>query len=263
MPFLLTIRHGVENAGDAFGRGDVRRFDSLPIRIGGNESCACNIEASDAPPEVGVLQADGTQGRVCFSPAAGVEVFVNDKLLSGTEAVRSGDEIRVGHWLIRFHRLYGSARRSRSANMLSVFAKVSVVLLLLAEVSIVFWIPAQARREFLWHVQLVRLRSSRALDHARKRVRGFKSDAPALRAIASAIETELDARARYLREHRDSMSVEQHQAMAKEIERLSAIVLAAKRGKALQAIPKLRTVETIGGVLNADTSESKRSGKPK
>ena len=253
MSFLLTIRHNIEAAEDHFGPNEVTRFDGPSVRVGAGASCE-QVVPDAAFPEmaftIGVAAA-----KLEFVPADTPGVFINGAAAGTARELLSGDEIRLGHWTFHVHKTYGEAGDCRRRTGLARLARLLVTLVLLAELSIVIWLPRQVRAAAERGNSLSKLRTFALLDSLRRQIAAADGEGEGIDQIGlsarRAIGRDLDRRARYLRRYRDSISPEHCLRMYRELAALAAALDHLGTAGLLQPIPDVDVEAAVKAALRA------------
>lgn len=240
MPFLLTIRHENQTAADHFGEGEVVRFDLPRVRVGSAEDCEQRVPDGDFPGlAFAVLAKDQ---RLRLEPAPGVPVRVNGEEAAAGQDLLSGDELRAGAWSWRVHKIYGDPEDRRRRTGVARLARILVVLVILAELAVVVWLPRQVEAAARRGHELARLRVFGTVDNLRDQIRqsplpeGEPAD-PFKMAVRRAIEEDLERRTRYLRQHQHTLTPDQCQRMARDLDYLAGALDRLDKDHLLQPIP--------------------------
>jgi hypothetical protein len=240
VPFLLTIRHETQAAAGHFGADEIARFDLPRVRVGAGEDCEQRVPDGDFPGlAFAVLAKDQ---RLRLEPAPGVPVRVNGKDAAAGQELRSGDELHVGAWSCRIHKIYGNPEDRRRRTGVARLARILVILVLLAELAVVVWLPRQVETTARRGHELARQRVFAMVDNLRRQARpprlqeGEVAD-PFRQAVRRAIEEDLERRARYLRQHQHSLTPAQCQRMLQELEYLAGALDRLANDNLLQPIP--------------------------
>ena len=141
MPFQFNIRHNIEAAADHFAEGEVRTFHERSVRVGRGEACECRLSSEEFAHEHFVVDTGHEAGRVTLKPSVGARVYLNQKEITDEADLRSGDEIRVGHWTLCFCRLYQKVELSKRSDLMSLFARAFVAAIIIGELLVVVWLP--------------------------------------------------------------------------------------------------------------------------
>jgi hypothetical protein len=252
VPFLLTTRHNLEAAKDHFAANDAVLCTAARVRVGAGAECEHVVDEEGFPALAFTVVSVGSKLRL--EPAKGVELFVNGETATPGGELLSGDEIRLGHWTCHVHKCYGDGTTLRRRNGLAMLARVLVALILVAELSVVVWLPRQVSAATRRGTQLIRLRTSSLLDALRQRVRtkeqadGTASD-EVVQAARAAIAKDLDRRARYLRDYQADLSAEQCQRMHEELLAIEDTLDELKQEGLLRPIPPVDVDAAVKAAL--------------
>ena len=156
MQIQLSIRDNLEAAEDVFSPSRVESFDSDLIVVGRGTECDCRIRAGEFAVEHFQLvrEGDGDVWKVRTNP--GTELFINDRAVGAECEVRSGDQLRVGHWIIFIRKFRDPGGDVRSSSRSIHWVVVACVLLLLVELLIMFKLPSMLSGQSLWYQERVR-----------------------------------------------------------------------------------------------------------
>ncbi len=246
MAFQLHIRQNLDAARDHFGPGEVRRFEEPLVRVGTDAACECRLETPEfAPCHVLLRSGRRPLDRVSACPESGATTYLNGDLLTAPTPLRSGDELRVGHWTLRFQSIHVATGRKRAFNLLSGVAKAAIALVLCLEVAVVLWLPRRMREVAMWKTQVEQHRLIDMLEWLRRVCRETESADDFDRALKREIGLELQARADYVARYGSRLGPAQTRALAAELADFNRILKAVK-AKALP--PKLPGIELDAGV---------------
>ena len=252
MPFLLTIRQNLEAAKDQFGANAVVRFAEPRVRVGSGAACEQVVKDETFPELAFTIVGTGSRLRLDLAPS--VDAFVNGDPATAGRELLSGDEIRVGHWTCHIHKTYGDPNDRRRRTGLAWVTRVLVVLVLLAELGVVVWLPCQANAAAQHGNDLVQLRTIALLDALRSRVLHPEQPQaevpdPVEQAIRHAIGNDLERRARYLRRYQNSLSAEQCRQMYQELSALADVLDRLTTEPPLQPIPDVDVDAAVRAAL--------------
>lgn len=250
MAYQLHIRQNLESAGDHFGPGRVCRFDLPQVRIGSSDACECRIEDSSfAPCHVVLRRLAGARERVAARPQEGAATFLNGQPLTSPTPLRSGDELRVGHWTLRFQRLHERVGLSLPFSLMSTLAKVAVALVLAAELLVVLWLPRRVAQSSIWGDEIARHRVTDLLDALRRRNRDSHDAADFERALRREIDRELLARSTYLAQYGDRLSAQHQRQIYAELCAFERILAALAQGTLPAALPEVDVDSGVQALL--------------
>jgi hypothetical protein len=255
--FQLHIRQNLDAARDHFGPGEVRRFAAAPVRIGSDPASECRVDAPEFAPCHVVLQSSPRAAdRVSACPQAGATTYLNSQVLTAPTVLRSGDELRVEHWTLRFQRIHEAAARNRPFNLLSGVAKLAMVLVFAAEVAVVMWLPRRMREVALWQAQVEQHQTIDLLEGLRRACRAASPTADDFeRGLRREIGVELQARADYVVHYGPRLGPARTRMLHEELGEFDRI-LRALADKTLP--PPLPVVDVDAGVRALLDAESKR-----
>ena len=246
MAFQLHIRQNLDSARDHFGPGEVRRFEAPVVRVGSEAASECRLEAPEfAPCHLLLRSGVRTQNRVSACPEDGATTYLNGERLMAPRALRSGDELRVGHWTLRFQSVHEEAGRNRSFNLMSGLAKAAIALILCLEFAVVLWLPRRMREVAMWKTQIEQHRIVDLLERLRRVCRETPAPGDFDRALRREIALDLQARAEYVARYGSRLGPEQTRLLHEELTDFDRL-LKASTAKALP--PPLPTVALDAGI---------------
>jgi hypothetical protein len=182
---------------------------------------------------------------VTACPQDGATTYLNGQPLVNPTLLRSGDELRVGHWTLRFQRLHDRAGLSRTFALMPNLARAALALILVAEVSIVLWLPRRVARASAWELQVARHRSTDLLEALRRRNRDSRSATDFEHRLRVEIDEELQARSAYVTQYGHLLSLGRYQQLYEELRAFDRILTALGQGVLPPALPE---VDLDGGV---------------
>lgn len=137
MAFQVFIKNNLKDD-DHFSSGKRYDFtDDKKITIGSSEQADCPITESEIADTQVIIECQ--QNKFYITAQKGCLVFLNDKPLdvSLPYEIRTGDEIRMGHWICRFHKILPKVKFSHQALLLSRIVKISVVIIIVLELLVI------------------------------------------------------------------------------------------------------------------------------
>lgn len=253
MPFQLHIRQNLDSARDHFGPGYVRDFAAGPVRIGSGTDCECRLEATEFAAcqvvlEVGSPPASRT---VAVPQESATVTYLNQAALTSPTLLRSGDELRVGHWTLRFLRVHEQASRTRPFHLLSGLAKAAVALILCGEVAMVAWLPRRMQQAAMWQTQIARHRVSDLLDRLRRTNQNSRPTGDFERSLRLEIDRELQARLEYVAAYGEQLSAERTRLLYDELLGFERVLNALAQGTLPPPLPGLELDAGVQAVLSA------------
>lgn len=240
--FQLIIKDNLDAARDAFGTADVRRLPGAPVRVGSRTDCECVVDSEDLAPVHYTLDASDDTGRwrVTPHPQRGSPVFLNGEAICEPSVVRSGDELRVGHWTFRLQRVADRVSRARRTGLIEAAAKVLLCLTLAAETLLVAWLPHQLQSVRLWELRVAQHEATFELDRLRRTLQrepetGVSLDDTARRLLAD----ELDSLARFLRQEQDRLTRGQWRRVQADLLEYERVLERLRDGAAFRPVPEV------------------------
>ena len=257
MAFQLHIRQNLDSARDHFGPGEVRRFDGPEIRVGSGPESECRLEAAEFAACHLLLRSRGarTLDRVRACPQEGATTYLNGNLLAAPTPLCSGDELRVGHWTLRFQSIHEVAGRNRSFNLTSGLAKAAVVVIFALEFGVVMWLPRRMREVAMWETQIEQHRVVDLMQQLRKACRDNPSAGDFERTLKREIIAELEDRADYMARYGARLAPAQTRLLYAELTDFERL-LGALAQKTLPA--PLPEVDLNAGVMALLEAEGRR-----
>ncbi len=250
MAIQIVIRPASEEHEVAFLAGDLRQFTAARVRIGRDPGCECALSAPDLPEEAAVLTFRPLDGAWMARPASGVEVLLNQAPLPETGAeLHSGDELRCGDWKFRFHKDSRPVGYARSADALSLLAKVLIALILIVEIGMVAWLPRVVDSARMWEKQAARQRVAQTLDLLRDRNTQAKPHSPSEVAARKFFGDRLNALARYLRYYSDTLSRDQVRAVSEDLKTYADVLRLLNDGTPFRETTPLDADAAVKAVL--------------
>ena len=240
MAIQLVIRHNLEGHEATFLPGELFTFAMPRIRIGTRPGCECLLaKDSELPEEIGTLEKDLASGKWNLIPAPSVPLFLNQSPVEDRMRLRSGDEIRCGHWTVRFHKALPEVHFARRADFLALAAKVLVVLILATEIGLLSWLPRQIQRAQLWELQIARQRTLMMVDALRKRIVP-RADAPPLEKVTlNCISDQVARLTLYLRENSTQLNRDQLRVIEADVHAYDALITRIGENRMFQPVPPL------------------------
>jgi hypothetical protein len=248
--FQLHIRQNLDSASNHFGPGEVRRFDVGTVRIGSGAECECRLSAPGFAPCHLLLQRTGRspdQVRAC--PQEGAAAYLNAQVLAEPTTLRSGDELRVEHWTLRFQRIHTATGLNRPFALMSNLAKVAVTLILCAEVAVVVWVPRRMYQVAAWETDIARHKVADLLDKLSRTNRDSRAAGDFERTLRRGINRELQVRTRYVAEHGRQLSAAQNRLLYDELDAFDRILTALAQGTLPPALPGLELESGVQALL--------------
>ncbi len=211
MPFKLVIRHNIEQTADDFGNGDVREFAGKSVTVGSGGDCDCAVGAL---PEVAdfhfTIHELSGHGDFALHPEPGQTLFLNNEPVLAVETVlTSGDEIRLGHYTLRFQNMHRAAGMARRADLLAIFAKILVAFILATELLVVYWLPRKFQNERILARQIQKQETIMLLDVLRRRAGKNSPDQQLNSQARLVILEELNSIAEFIRDNENQLSPQQ------------------------------------------------------
>lgn len=256
--FNLIIRDNLTQTQDDFSPGDIRSFDQDSISCGTDPTCGCRVDsAPEAPPRAWFrIERMAQSNRWHVIPTIDDEsnVFVNlekEPLTSSRELI-SGDALRVGHVTFRFQRARGTMAPKRKKDYISIFAKVSLILIFALELGLVFWLPHKLQNSKLMVRSVMSQRVMQRIDGLRKRSRqapetATKSALPSL--TKTLVAQEVDSLSQYVREQQNHLTTEQWRDIHANLSYLDTLLNHADTGQLGAPLPAFNDQAAITALL--------------
>ena len=235
----------------------VHTFDQPIVRVGRNPDCECRLDEPELADCHFQIITDATHGSQTLRAEARCDVFINNEgLTAGELELHSGDEIRVGHWTFRFTRLYMSARRARSSDLLSLVAKVLVCMILVVEVGLVVWLPQRLQSINLWQNEVHKQRITFLLDRLRRENNDAQPRGDLEAAARQVLSSQLDHVARYVRKYESNFTRKHWQLISDDLQKYEKNMIRLRNGTAFKTIPRLSLELGVQRVIGEKGKES-------
>lgn len=253
MAFQLHIRQNLDSARDHFGPGEVRRYAAAVVRVGSDAASECRMAVPEFSP-CHVLLRSGARAldRVSACPQDGATTYLNGNPLTAQTPLCSGDELRVGHWTLRFQRIHEVTGRNRPFNLLSGLAKTAIGLVLCLEIVVVMWLPRQMREVAMWKTQIEQHRMVDLLEWLRRVCRESRPTADFDRALRGEIGRELQARADYVARYGSGLSPAQTRLLHEELMDFDRILKALAKKTLPPALPDVELDAGVRALVEAE-----------
>lgn len=251
MAFQLHIRENLQSASDHFGPGQILRFTAETVRVGTAADCECRMAdaATFSPVHLVIRRSGGRPERVAVSPQDGAPAFLNGQPLAATTLLRSGDELRVGHWTLRFQRVHERVRVSRAFGLMSGLARLAAVLLVLGELAVLFLLPRYMSETAAWESQVARHRVTDLLESLRRRNRDSRDAGEFERALRREIDREVQLRAAYMAQYGDRLSPARQRPIYEELQAFDRLLNEVSQGTLPPPLPTLDLDAGVKAVL--------------
>jgi len=252
LPFYLDIRHTVESADELSGDGEALYFDQRLVRVGSGAGCECRIPDSELEDVhfLIVSESEGTHHALC--PGSDSELFLNRTAVTAECELRSGDEVRVGHWVFRFVRVYAHVRQARRSDALALVAKILVGAILFSEIGVVAWLPRWLRSSRLWSGEVSMQRTTYLLDGLRVQNSTSDSGGELEKSARDVIQGELDALARFIRRNDESLSRAQWEQISADLRSYQRTMKRLEDGTAFKPVPSVDVDGAVRAALGYD-----------
>ncbi len=252
MSFQISIKNNIDSADNHFGASEVRTFDQPLVTVGSDPSCDCMIDEQGGaqPRHLSIVRsADGRNWTVV--PEIGVELFVNAVKIHTATPLRSGDEIRLGHWTLKLRNVYGAAKQARRADLTARFSQILLGLILLAEIGIVAWLPRQMKHASRWEAEIARQRAALLLDQLRREAE-TETGEPLARDAMKTVLDQLNKLAGFIRANEESLARSQWRQIEADLGKYTEIIERLKSGAAFAPMPELQVNSVIESILDLE-----------
>ena len=255
MPIQLSIRNNLRSAADQFGASRVCTFGDHDVTVGSAATCDCRIEdPAVAPHHLTFSPPEESTGNWTVHPRPDCVLYRDAEVLSAGDSVRSGDELRIEHWLIRFRKVHAAAVQGRRASVTATVAKLLVIIILGAELGLVVWLPRRLHEAALWEKDIARQRTTMMLDQLRSELRAFlpATNDTFRQSAGQLLQDELDRVARFLREHGDDLPREQWRQIRSDLDAYERVFRRMRENRLVQAPPDFDLQAGIQQVLDRE-----------
>ncbi len=248
MAFQLTIARKNLPAAEALKRKKVVNLDASVATIGG-DGCDCALTGVQGERATISLNANGS-----YTVAAAPEVYLNGQPCKvDATPLHSGDTLLTDGWVIQFHVRMESVPQSWRSAFLAIFAKTSIVLIILTVVATMFWLPNLLRSSHRWTRYATLEQLSLTLDAERRHARKVEkteglSTFNAL--LLEEVRNELDNCARHVRAHESTMSAQQHRKMLEEVLKLASLLKKIEMGQDIPPLPSPTLDQAIKTIIS-------------
>ncbi len=264
MEIQVSIRNNLRDDGGPFVAARVERFEAnRALSFGAAADCDCRIDDSQAfLPRHFELCPPASGGRTWTLRTASdeAEVFINGEPAADGQQVRSGDELRVGHWTLLVHRTPRPGeyrfRRDRSG----VVNRLLVAAVLVGELIVIVWLPQHLQASSLWETGRLRQETSLLIDNLRSELK--PGNAPEDRMESAAyrlLAREVDHLSRFLQQHGRQLQHEQWRDVRHSVEQYRRIKDRIDHGLLVQPLPQINMQTAVQAVLNNQAEESSES----
>jgi predicted component of type VI protein secretion system len=259
VPFQLFSKNNIESS-DHFSTGDLYEAPGGGVSVGAAASCQVRIADPGWPAEQFRLEEEGESHFL--QVREGQTVYRNDKPVPTGERflLRSGDEIRVGHWTFRFRKLHARVGFSRSAELLAMIAKVVVGLVIAIEVALVMIGPRHMHKAALFQREqalqtlegkIDRLSNSIPLSAAEQSLQ------PAEKAARQALSTEINRLKKYQKNNRVLLSNDDIRNLDVLVDEYRLYLDKLKKRELLRPVPEPVLDAAVRKIINRQAAGEK------
>jgi predicted component of type VI protein secretion system len=253
VPFQLFRKNNIESS-NHFSTGDLHEAAGGTVSVGASPRCAVRIADPSWTGEQFMVQEDGENHFL--TAFAGQTVYRNDKPVSPDERIqlRSGDEIRVGHWTFRFRKLHARARFSRNAELLTIIAKVVVGLVIVIEISLVMIGPRHMHKAALFQreqaMQTLEGKVDRFFNAIALSTSEDQALQPAEKAARQALRIEVNRIKSYLKKNRTLLTEDGIHDMDLLVEEYMGSLDKLKKRELLRPVPDPALEAAVRRIIN-------------
>lgn len=260
MELHVSIRNNLRTDGDPFGATRVERFETdRTLSFGASDECDCRIEDPEAfLPRHFELFPPKSGGRAwtlrTVSDEAGV--FINGEHAADGQQVRSGDELRVGHWTLLVHRIPRPGEYRFRQDRSGVVNRLLVVAILLVELIVIAWLPQHLQASSLWRTGRLRQETSLLIDELSNDLKPGNAPKGRLESAAySLLAGEVDHLSEFLHEHGRQLEHEQWREVRHSVEQYQRIKDRIDHGLLVRPLPKIDMETAVQAVLDNHRNE--------
>jgi hypothetical protein len=242
----IVIRPQGDSPAAVFAPGELLSFAGGPVRVGGDAGCECRLAGA---PALAATLRERPGGGWELEAAPEIPWLVNGQPASERCAIGNGDELGGCGRTLHFHHLLPPVPYSRRADALALLAKGLIVLILVAEVLLVAWLPRQIRMARLWEDRIAKQKAVLLVDDLRERNHRAVARTPAEQTARQFVGQRLDELARRLRRYQQALSRDQLRAVTADLELYQEALTALDDGRLFKAVPALPVDAALRGVL--------------
>lgn len=266
MEVQLSIRHNLPAEGDVLGAARVERFAAgQPLSVGAAADCDCRIADAEAfsPHHFELRPPEGRHGEWTVQPGTDSgEFFLNGRNAGGGERIRSGDEFRVGHWTLQFHRVPTPGEYRHRPDWAAGVNRLLVTAVLVCELAVILWLPQHLQSSSLWETGRLRQDTALAIDALRRELKHPEGEEGSTAAAAyEVLAAELDRISLFLHKHSHQMGRDQWQEVRRTVEQSRRIKDRIDQGVLLQPLPKPDLATAVQAVLSENDPPSPPASK--
>lgn len=257
--FSLIIRDNLARTQDDFSRGDTRHFAQESISCGTDADCECQIsDSKDRVPgswfRVERLKEGERRWQVVPVDGGENKVFINNEKtpLTSSREVISGDVLRVGHITIRFQRARGTMAPKRKKDVISVFAKGSLLVIFALELALVFWLPHKLQHSNLMARSVLSQQVMRNIDNLQRQSRHppeTATQSPLPQLTKRLVGQEVNSLSRYVQENEKRLTTKQWRDLNTRLTHLYTLLAYADAGHVGAELPSLKDRMAINVLL--------------
>lgn len=258
MDIQLSIRHNLPSGDDLFAPARVVRFDpGRAVSVGADAACDCPIDdpATFAPRHFDVVpkrRGSGWTLQVRGEEGETGETYVNGKRAERETPLNSGDEIRVGHWTLLFHKIPSPGEYRVRRDMASRVTPVLLSAAVIAELVLIAWLPYRLQASSLWEAGRLRQETALAADALRAELRRAEAESGSMAEAAyELLGREMRALADYLHEHGRRLPKDEWQAVRATVSEYRKIKERVDLGLVVQPLPELTVDRAVQAAMRA------------
>ena len=217
MPFRITVlEEGASTSATVIE-------SSQKARIGSDRSCDVRLKKDYILPIHCEIESHKMTHSLVKSPLADVQI--NGMLLSGkSAALADGDKIQLGEVTLLFNVTRHTVKRHWRTDLVSYSAISLLVVMLVFESLVMFWLPARLSSDKAWEREQTLQEVIELLDRTRAVAREISVKDKNDEGFLHLFNMTLDETARYVRAYKDTMTRSQIAEVREDLKRLEPFV---------------------------------------
>ncbi len=206
-------------------------IDERPVTFGG---AGADVELPEMEGALCRLQA--LDGGVRLERLTDTPLRVNgmETPLDSRPLLHGGDSLEFGPYVVRLYAMREPCVQSMGTRMLLRIAQALVVLFILLQLLVVFWLPVKLTHSDMWSGAIARQRISRTLDSLQKEFKELRGANITEDACIDVLREELRRRSRYVARYSEQMTPSQRRQMQMDLQQIEWIGQRIRDGQLIQ-----------------------------